>query len=141
MARKSWHVVKRYECSISGPSFEDLLESSKLRNNIGEKKFEEPTEIQSLVIPAFNRGENLLGLARTGTGKTAAYLLPIIDKATRLRNEGTKSLILTPTPELVHQAASEFRSFAKGLRLKMVHVAREYYSARDSSKLRERPNV
>ncbi len=75
-----------------------------------------PTEIQDKCIPASLRGEDVIGLANTGTGKTAAFLLPIIDKLVAKRGI-VSVLILAPTRELAQQINEEFKRFSAGQKL------------------------
>ncbi len=93
--------------------FEDFPVSRELQNNIRARKYPEPTPIQDQAIPAIMAGRDLVGIANTGTGKTAAFLIPLIDKVFRGRAE--KVFIVTPTRELALQIKSELDSFARGL--------------------------
>ncbi len=84
---------------------------------VAEKGFEEPTPIQKVVIPLLLQGEaDLIGQAQTGTGKTAAFGLPIIDRLEAGRGR-PGALVLTPTRELAVQVAEELRSLLGGRKL------------------------
>ncbi len=74
-----------------------------------------PSPIQDQIIPHILRGRDVIGLAETGTGKTAAFLLPLIHKT--MHEPSRKTLILTPTRELAIQIDDELKKFAKGLNL------------------------
>lgn len=74
-----------------------------------------PSPIQDQVIPLIMEGKDVIGIAETGTGKTAAFLLPLIQKTLTQKNQQT--LILTPTRELALQAESEFRKFGAAFKL------------------------
>ncbi len=74
-----------------------------------------PSPIQDQVIPLILEGKDVIGLAQTGTGKTAAFLLPLIQKTLTEKNQQT--IILTPTRELALQAETEFRKFGAGFKL------------------------
>jgi ATP-dependent RNA helicase RhlE len=74
-----------------------------------------PSPIQDQVIPLIMEGKDVIGLAETGTGKTAAFLLPLIQKTLSQKNQQT--IILTPTRELALQAEAEFRKFGAGFKL------------------------
>lgn len=74
-----------------------------------------PTPIQDQIIPEILKGRDVVGLAETGTGKTAAFLLPLIER--NLKNHARKTLILTPTRELAIQIEEEFRKLSYGLKL------------------------
>lgn len=94
-------------------SFKDFLISEKLIENIFAKGYTTPTPIQDQAIQPILEGRDLIGIANTGTGKTAAFLIPLIDKV--LKNRQEKVLIVAPTRELAVQIRDEFVSFAKGL--------------------------
>lgn len=96
-------------------SFSDFNISSPLKSNILNKGYKEPTPIQDQAIEPILEGRDLIGLANTGTGKTAAFLIPIIDKIFKNRNE--KALIIAPTRELAVQIEEEFRAFSKNMHL------------------------
>ena len=84
--------------------------------NLQKKGYEKPTEIQDKTIEAILNGRNLMGLAQTGTGKTGAFLIPLIHNL--LRKDAMKQvLVVSPTRELALQIDSEFRSIAHGLKL------------------------
>jgi len=97
-----------------------LLESIIDRVNL--KGYKQPTPIQKACIPALIDGNDLLGIAQTGTGKTAAFSLPIINKFGRNKIENiaksTRSLILTPTRELASQIMQNIDDYSDGLGLK-----------------------
>lgn len=95
--------------------FEDFQVSLALKNNISAKNYTEPTPIQDQAIPHILAGRDLIGIANTGTGKTAAFLIPLIDKI--LKNRSEKVLIVTPTRELAVQIRDEFLAFARGLNI------------------------
>ncbi len=96
-------------------SFNDFPFIESLKKNIRDKGYENPTPIQDQAIPHLLEGRDVVGLANTGTGKTAAFLLPLIDKVARDRSQ--KVLIVAPTRELAVQINDEFRSFAKGMNM------------------------
>src|SRR5688572_29605827 len=84
--------------------------------------YETPTPIQAQAIPPFLAGRDLLAQARTGTGKTAAFGVPIVDKLRDSNESGVLSLILAPTRELALQVSEEIAELAKGSRLRLVAV-------------------
>ena len=92
-----------------------------VQRGIAEAGFSEPWPIQTGTIPAALAGSDILGLAQTGTGKTAAFALPIIERLLSERRPGPRSLILAPTRELAMQIHSDFEKLAKFTRLKAVH--------------------
>ncbi len=93
--------------------FEDFNIDSNLKRNILNKKYINPTEIQDKSIPFILEGKDLIGLANTGTGKTIAFLIPLLDKVIKDKNQ--KVLIITPTRELATQINTELRSLSAGL--------------------------
>ncbi len=94
-------------------SFDSLPISDILKRNIRERGYEAPTPIQDQVIPLILHGRDVIGIANTGTGKTAAFLIPLINDVAK--NGNKKVLIITPTRELAVQIKSEFRAFARGI--------------------------
>jgi superfamily II DNA/RNA helicase len=89
--------------------FADFAFDAKLKEAIEQKGFVNPTPIQDQAIPFILKGRDVVGLANTGTGKTGAFLLPLITKARLISDE--KVLILAPTRELAIQIADELKSF------------------------------
>jgi len=87
----------------------------ELLRNITHKGYKTPSPIQDQAIPMAMTGKDVVGIANTGTGKTAAFLLPLIMKI--LANPGHKVMVLAPTRELAQQIEVEFRAFAFGMRL------------------------
>jgi len=87
-----------------------------LFRNILNRNFANPTKIQDKAIPEILKGRDILGLASTGSGKTGAFLIPMIDKV--LKNSGNKVLILTPTRELANQIKNEFLQFTSNTPLR-----------------------
>jgi len=98
-----------------------LLES--IIDRVSLKGYKQPTPIQKECIPALIDGHDLLGIAQTGTGKTAAFSLPIINNFGRnkidINAKSTRSLILTPTRELASQIMQNIDDYADGLGLKI----------------------
>ncbi len=95
-------------------------------NALKTKNYTSPTPIQAQAIPLIQTGRDLLGLAQTGTGKTAAFALPIIDRILKMNCEpvrrGTYALILAPTRELVAQIADSFAQYSQGTGLRIVRI-------------------
>lgn len=83
-----------------------------LMDGLSDMGFTEATPIQTLAIPPIMEGRDLLGCAQTGTGKTAAFLLPILDRYTTNPHSGTDTLIIGPTRELVQQVDRELEGFS-----------------------------
>jgi ATP-dependent RNA helicase RhlE len=96
-------------------TFADFDIDARLKANIVKKGYVTPTPIQDQSIPLTLTGRDMVGLAETGTGKTGAFLIPLIDKV--LKNPDEKVLIMAPTRELAVQIADEFKGFVTGLGL------------------------
>ena len=102
-------------------SFADLGLSDQLLRAVSESGYDEPTPIQRQAIPSVLMGKDLVGIAQTGTGKTASFVLPMIDILAegRSRARMPRSLILEPTRELAAQVAENFEKYGKYHRLSM----------------------
>ena len=102
-------------------SFADLGLSDELLAAVAEAGYSEPTPIQAQAIPAILMMKDLIGIAQTGTGKTASFVLPMIDvmASGRRRALMPRSLILEPTRELAAQVAENFEKYGKNHDLKM----------------------
>jgi len=96
-------------------AFADFELAVGLKRRIASKGYIDPTPIQDKIIPHVLQGSDVVGIANTGTGKTAAFLLPLIDKVITDRSE--KVLIISPTRELAQQIEEEFISFVSGMRI------------------------
>lgn len=92
-------------------TFKDFALSFQLQLNITRKGYTLPTAIQDQAIPEIMQGKDVVGIANTGTGKTAAFLIPILDKV--IKKVGEKALVVVPTRELALQIQQEFKSLAK----------------------------
>jgi superfamily II DNA/RNA helicase len=97
-------------------TFSDFGLQTQLANNLAQTGFEAPSPIQDQTIPLALNGDDVIGLANTGTGKTAAFLLPILNKLARTRAVSSV-LIMAPTRELAQQIDNEFRKFSTGMKL------------------------
>ena len=86
----------------------------QLKNNITQHGYTMPTEIQEKTIPSLLEGKDVIGIANTGTGKTAAFLIPLISKVFANRNE--QVLIVTPTREIAMQILDELNIFLDRLK-------------------------
>ncbi|MBU2330274.1 DEAD/DEAH box helicase, partial [Patescibacteria group bacterium] len=110
------------EAYNSTHAFADFAVDERLKANIANKGYVTPTPIQDQSIPHVLLGKDVVGIANTGTGKTAAFLIPLIDKVLKFRALGSdeRVLVMVPTRELAIQIESEFFGFAKGLGLASV---------------------
>ncbi len=105
--------VEETEAFVPENSFTDFAIKAELKENIIARKYTSPTPIQDKSIPIILEGRDIVGIANTGTGKTAAFLIPLIDKILKDRKE--KVLIMVPTRELAIQINEELREFVPGL--------------------------
>ncbi|MDR1415768.1 MAG: DEAD/DEAH box helicase [Odoribacteraceae bacterium] len=98
-------------------TFQELNIAEPILRALAEKSYQTPTPIQEKAIPVALRGRDLLGTAQTGTGKTAAFAIPIIQQlaaeAPVARRRPIRALVLTPTRELATQIADSFRDYAR----------------------------
>ncbi len=101
-------------------TFEDLKLNRQLLNAIDDLKWNQTTEIQEKAIPLVLAGHDLVGIAQTGTGKTAAYLLPILRKLNYASSDNPRALILAPTKELIIQIREQIQELAKYTDLRCV---------------------
>ena len=111
------------------------LQSEGLRKNIADMGFSEPTTIQEQVIPIALDGGDISGLSRTGTGKTCAFLIPIIDRLLKVPSDRI-SLCLAPTRELAIQSEAEAKKLTKGLDLSAVSLVGGMSSSDQIRKIR-----
>lgn len=95
--------------------FRDFGVHEMLAKNLEAKGFEKPSPIQDQAIPVALEGRDVIGIASTGTGKTAAFLIPLINKLVADREH--KFMVLTPTRELALQVEQEFIEFTRGMKL------------------------
>lgn len=100
--------------------FHDFALDDFVIKNIDKKGYEKPTEIQEKTLQAIMDGRDMLGLANTGSGKTAAFLIPIIHRM--LSGVKSRLLVMTPTRELADQIQTEFKWIAAGTFLRSVVV-------------------
>ena len=107
----------------SAASFDDIDLSDTMRDALAGAGYSEPTAVQSGVIPPALKGLDVMGQARTGTGKTAAFAIPIIERAKPRREiHDPQGIVLVPTRELAVQVHGEFEKLAQGRRFASVAV-------------------
>jgi superfamily II DNA/RNA helicase len=124
---------------VSKYKFSDFQFGNQLKYNISKKGYETTTSIQDQAMPHIIEGKDVIGIANTGTGKTAAFLLPIIEHqtGTSLR---PSVLIIAPTRELAQQIDEEFRAFSQGLDLYSALVVGGVPVDRQIRDLKRRPH-
>src|SRR5512138_2933685 len=99
--------------------FSDLSLCSHLQSNLAKQGFVQPTPVQAQAIPPALAGQDLVATAQTGTGKTLAFLLPLLQSlAGGSGKGGIKALILSPTRELAIQTHESFTQIADGMGIK-----------------------
>ena len=106
-------------------SFETLNLNPQIQRAIKEEGYSEPTPIQAQAIPAVLDDKDILAAAQTGTGKTAAFTLPMLQKLSSKKGEGkryVRALVLTPTRELAAQVHQSVRTYGKYLKLKSTEI-------------------
>lgn len=106
--------------------FEDYPIAAEIKRSLDAAGFKKPTDIQFKAIPAVMKGEDVLAIAQTGTGKTAAFAIPVVDKLhrqkTSSRSEGIKCVVMVPTRELAIQIAEVFGTIARHTKVKTFSV-------------------
>jgi len=120
-------------------SFNDFDLPQILKDNIAKKGYTVPTPIQDQAIKPIIEGHDLIGIANTGTGKTAAFLLPIINKIFKDRTR--KALIIAPTRELATQIHDEFRSFTRDIKIFSCLIIGGANMGRQVYEMRRNPQV
>ncbi|MCS5626155.1 MAG: DEAD/DEAH box helicase, partial [Planctomycetes bacterium] len=112
-----------------------------LLNALRKSGYDEPRPIQSEAIPPVIAGRDVLGLAQTGTGKTAAFGLPLLQRLLENPGPGPRALILAPTRELAIQIDKEIRTLARGTRIRTVTVYGGVSERPQIQTLRKRPEI
>lgn len=120
-------------------NFANLPIHQTLKNNITSRGFINPTPIQDQAINPILEGRDLIGLANTGTGKTAAFLIPIINKI--FTNRQQKAIIITPTRELAFQINDELKDLTGGMQIYSTVVMGGVNIYRQISDLKRNPQV
>lgn len=92
--------------------FADFAIDERIKANISAKGYVTPTPIQDQAIPCILEGRDIVGIANTGTGKTGAFLIPLLEKIVKDRSQ--RVLVIVPTRELAQQIEEEFMGFARG---------------------------
>ena len=108
--------------------FEEYRLSKEVKRNLEEIGFKRPTDIQFKCLPHIQRGEDLLAIAQTGTGKTAAFAIPIIDKIQQIKYKAfekgafVRAIVMVPTRELAQQITQVFNQIGKNTKVKALCV-------------------
>jgi ATP-dependent RNA helicase RhlE len=120
--------------------FADFPFGAQLHHNVASKGYDTPSAIQDQAIPHIIDGRDIIGLANTGTGKTAAFLLPIIERQSGITLRPSV-LIMAPTRELAQQIDEQFREFSRGLGLFSTLIVGGVNIDRQIRDLKRRPHV
>lgn len=137
LVHKAAHQVSKPDYQAKH-QFADFAIPDQLKRNILNRGFSDPTPIQDQAIPHILAGRDLVGSANTGTGKTAAFLIPLI---TNLTHDKSKTvLIMTPTRELAVQINKEFKIFGQGMNLHSALCIGGTSIKQQISSLRRRPH-
>ena len=103
-------------------SFKQFNLDTRINTAVQRAGFKNPTPIQSSAIPPALAGRDLIGTAQTGTGKTAAFVLPILQKLLSVPLQGTRALIITPTRELAEQIHQTIQQLSYGTKIRSVSI-------------------
>jgi ATP-dependent RNA helicase RhlE len=131
-------ITEKVEHFVPEHMFTDFKVDEFLKKNIEAKGYKAPTPIQDRTIPHILQGRDVVGIANTGTGKTAAFLVPLIDKV--LKNSRENVLIVVPTRELAQQIHEEFLGFAKNMKIRAVTCVGGMSIGKQISDLKYRTN-
>ena len=119
-------------------SFQELGLSSIMMKALGKLGYEAPSPIQSQVIPWALQGYDVIGQARTGTGKTASFAIPILEQLDPLReNSKPQAIVLVPTRELAAQVHGEFVKLAEGCPTSVLEVAGGKHMEKQTKRLQQ----
>eukprot|EP01029_Cantina_marsupialis_P032201 TRINITY_DN9619_c0_g2_i2.p1 TRINITY_DN9619_c0_g2~~TRINITY_DN9619_c0_g2_i2.p1 ORF type:complete len:328 (+),score=62.97 TRINITY_DN9619_c0_g2_i2:70-1053(+) len=130
------HVTENFEAL----SFAEMKLPKFLTNACISLGFDKPTPIQKACIPAILLGKNCIGSAQTGSGKTAAFALPILSNLAK-DPYGIYALVLTPSRELAIQIAEQFTVFGQEINLKVATVVGGLDAVKQSLSLQNRPHI
>jgi ATP-dependent RNA helicase RhlE len=121
---------------VSARTIEDLPVDERIRKNLTSKGYKRPTEIQDRTLEALLTGGDLMGIAQTGTGKTGAFLVPVIHRMLGTA-PANQVLVIVPTRELAVQVQSEYNSLVKGLSMRSHCFIGGTSVGRDMAQLRQ----
>ncbi|KAI8086833.1 P-loop containing nucleoside triphosphate hydrolase protein [Gilbertella persicaria] len=139
-SQKKAEEKKKQIVAPEGTSFVSLGLEEWLSDTLKAMSIKEPTEIQRACIPPILAGKDVIGGAKTGSGKTAAFALPIIQKLSE-DPYGVYAVVLTPTRELAFQIAEQFRVLGKGMGIKECVVVGGMDMMAQALELSKRPHV
>ncbi len=132
---KASHMEKNIDALQS--SFEIFNLAPRLLQNIMQKGYTSPTPIQEKTIPAILQGQDVTGIANTGTGKTAAFLIPLVNKV--MKNNAERVLIIAPTRELASQIQDELKGLTYGIGIRSTLLIGGMSMHMQKAELRQNP--
>jgi len=131
--------IPHHPVPTTGEKFDDLGLSTPIRQSIREVGFEHPTPIQSAVIPLALRGRDIIALAQTGSGKTAAFVIPLAEKLQH--GGGLRALIISPTREIALQTQAFIELFGKNHDLKAACLIGGVKMKGQMQAIKEQPDI
>jgi superfamily II DNA/RNA helicase len=132
-------VVKEEEKYVPTNTFTDFALDAVLQRNLSAKGYQLPSPIQDQAIPISLAGKDVIGLAGTGTGKTAAFALPVLQAL--ITSQHAKAIIIAPTRELAQQIDEEMRDLGRGVHMNSVLIIGGTGMGQQLGKLRSNPRV
>src|SRR3989344_2570360 len=127
-------ITEEVDNFVPEHSFSDFIIDESLKKSIIVKGYVTPTPIQDRAISHILKGQDIVGIANTGTGKTAAFLIPLVDKV--LKDRKNKVLIVVPTRELAIQIQDELKGFTRNMKVFSVCCVGGAYIGKQLSELR-----
>lgn len=122
-------------------TFDEMQLDQRLKDNLQAMNFVHPTEIQEKTYQKLLQKQNMIGIANTGTGKTGAFLIPIIHNLLDQRQKNFKTMVIVPTRELALQVQDEFKKLTKGMNLRSTcHIGGTSMSA-DLKRLKQNNDI
>ena len=140
-SKKESSRPRKTKNGLPGKAFGRFGLHPDILRGIGAAGFDTPRPIQADTIPPALEGRDVLGLAQTGTGKTAAFALPLLDRFTRKKGRGPLALVLAPTRELATQIDADIRTLARFTKLQVVSIYGGVPVGRQRQALRGRPEI
>src|ERR1043165_5944107 len=129
------------QVSMNSKNFENFHLSEAILRAVRDEGYRQPTDIQRAAIPEILAGKDLMATAQTGTGKTAAFCLPMLDMLQRRRGNGLRALVLTPTRELALQIDASLCAYGRYLPLRTSVVLGGVSVNGQVNDLRKRPDI
>ena len=123
------------------PSFKSLGIISPLLSSITSLNYKSPTEIQAQALPHALSGRDIIGVASTGSGKTAAFALPILQKLWEAPQRQLFACVLAPTRELAYQISQQFEALGSGLGVRAVTLVGGINETEQAIALAKKPHI